>query len=213
MLVYLDESGDTGWQFSFPFRAGGSSRFLCLAFMFIPHALRHLPKQVILEMYRKYGWLAEKKAASANATQKTEFANAANFMLGRNDKIKVDCIVVKKENVQPHIRADGNKLYNYMCKLVMCDHLEGVRELHFIPDKRSIKVKSGNSLADYLQTTFWFECKTNTTLNNDPQESHRNYNLQFVDWVAHLVWAHFEDGENDAFRVLCPHLKVRLLFF
>jgi hypothetical protein len=213
MHVYLDESGDTGWTFSSPYRAGGSSRFLCLAFLFVPNPLRRIPRRVITSLYHKYGWVGEKKAADATEGQKVEFAQAVNVMLETHKDIAIDCIIAEKENVQPHIRVDGNKLYNYMCKLVICDHLAGVGEFQFIPDKRSIKVKSGNSLADYLQTTLWFECKAKTRIISNPQESHTNYNLQFVDWVSHCVWSHYEDGEKRVFPVICKRIKVRWLFF
>jgi hypothetical protein len=194
--VYVDESGDLGWIFSQPFRSGGSSRYLCLAFLFLPKALRKLPKQIIAGMYKKYGWLSEKKASSASPSQKMEFAQALVALLTAHPEIKIDCIVVKKENVRSHIRSDGNKLYNYMCRLVVCDHVSSRATIQFIPDKRSIKVESGNSLSDYLQTVLWFDCGTATQLVNNPQESHGNYNLQFTDWIAHCVWAHFEDGNQ-----------------
>lgn len=213
MHVYLDESGDTGWSLSSPYRAGGSSRFLCLAFLFIPKSLRKRTKQIIINLYAKHGWTHEKKASTANPDQKLEFATAVENLVAAHPNIKIDCIIVKKENVQPHIRNDPNKLYNYMCKLVVCDHVKNEPEFKFIPDKRSIKVESGNSLSDYLQTVLWFDLKSKTKLINNPQESHTNYNLQFVDWVAHIVWSHYEDGHTPAFAQLSRSIKVRPLFF
>jgi hypothetical protein len=213
MQVYLDESGDMGWTFSKPFRHGGSSRFLCLAIMFLPKADRKRPKRIIAEMYRKYGWVSEMKASSASPTQEMEFAEKAVEILTAHKNIKIDCIVAKKEKVQQHIRCDSNKVYNYMCKLVIPDYVQSERQIEFIPDKRSIKVKSGNSLSDYLQTVLWFDFSAKTKLVNHPQESDRNYNLQFVDWMAHCVWSHFEDGEQDVFAKLRPSIKVRKLYF
>src|SRR5882724_11104030 len=151
MRVYLDESGDMGWKFSHPFRQGGSSRYLCLAFLFLPKSHRKLPQRIIADLYKKYGWREEMKASLAVESQKLEFSFAVNQMLLSHPKIKIDCIVAKKENVKTHIRADANKLYNYMCKLVMIEYVKQVPQFVFIPDKRSIKVVSGNSLSDYLQ--------------------------------------------------------------
>jgi hypothetical protein len=96
---------------------------------------------------------------------------------------------------------------------VIPDYVKNEREFEFIPDKRSIKVKSGNSLSDYLQTVLWFDCSIKTKLINNPQESHRNYNLQFMDWMAHCVWSHFENGEAIVFPKLSPAIKVRRLYF
>jgi hypothetical protein len=213
MRVFLDESGDMGWKLSLPFRGGGSSKFLCLAFLFTPKPLHHQTQQVITDLYSKYRWIREKKASDASPKQELEFAIAATTVLKANPTIKIDCIVVKKENVQPHIRADPNKLYNYMCRLVVCDYVTMCSEFEFIPDKRSIKVESGNSLSDYIQTVLWFECRSTAKLINDPQESDKNYNLQFVDWVAHIVWSAFEDGETAPFKELSNRIRIRRLFF
>lgn len=213
MQVFLDESGDMGWSFSKPYRTGGSSRFLCLAIMFLPKADRKRPKRIIADMYSKYGWASEMKGSAASPAQKMEFASRTVGMLGAHKDIQIDCIVAKKENVQAHIRCDPNKLYNYMCGLVIPEHVKGEIEFEFIPDKRSIKVKSGNSLSDYLQTVIWFDYSLTTKLINNPLESDKNYNLQFVDWTAHCVWSHFEDGETNVFGMLSPAIKVRQLFF
>lgn len=213
MQVYLDESGDMGWRFSQPFRAGGSSRFLCLAIMFLPKANRKAPKRIISDMYKKYGWVSEMKASSASARQKEEFADKTVAMLRARKDIKIDSIVARKENVLEHIRNDSNKLYNYMCRLVIPEYVTSEREFEFLPDKRSIKVQSGNSLSDYLQTVLWFDCSVKTKLINNPQESYQNYNLQFVDWIANCVWSHFEDGEMRVFSKLSPAIRVRRLYF
>jgi hypothetical protein len=134
-------------------------------------------------------------------------------MLAAHRGIKIDCIVAKKENVQQHIRCDSNKLYNYMCRLVIPDYVQTEPKVEFIPDKRSIKVQSGSSLSDYLQTVLWFDCSARTRLIHCPQESHHNYNLQFTDWIAHCVWSHFEDGENVVFAKLAPAIRIRKLYF
>ncbi len=184
-----------------------------MAFLFVPKIHRKATKQIVVEMYKKYGWKNEKKAADASINQKLEFAGSLNAVLQKFPDIKIACITVKKENVQSHIRPDPNKLYNYMCKLVTCDYVDQINEIEFIPDKRTIRVESGNSLSDYLQTVFWFECSAKTKLINNPQESDKNYNLQFVDWVAHCVWSHFEDGETVVFSEISKQIKQRQLFF
>jgi len=167
----------------------------------------------MVNLYAKYGWKSEKKASDASKNQKIEFSNSLNAMLQDFPEIKVDCIIVKKENVQPHITADPNKLYNYMCRLVVVDHVQDEEKFDFIPDKRTIKVESGNSLSDYLQTVLWFENRTKTTLINKPGESHADYNLQFADWIAHCIWAHYENAENDVFAIIGRKIKIRQLYF
>ena len=213
MQVYLDESGDLGWNFTAPFGQGGSSRFLTLAFLFLPKQSRHAPKNLIRCLYKKYKWQNEKKAHSATLKQKKLFCEKTVELLKRHSKVKIDVIIVNKANVRSHIRADSNKLYNYMTSLVVPDYVGSEKEIEFIPDERSVKVRSGNSLADYLQIKLWFERGFETKINDRPGVSHKNYNLQFVDWVAHCTWIRYEFGEFQPFNILSPFIKVRQLYF
>jgi len=213
MQVFLDESGDLGWSFNEQYRAGGSSRYITLAFMFLP--LQHIrrPKRIIQSLYRRYKWQSEKKAANATSNQKIEFSQKVVQLLERYRDIKIDVVTVQKQNVQEHIRADANKLYNYIAGLVMPEYIRHSDQVQFIPDERSIKVKSGNSLVDYLQTKLWFELDLRTTIINSPGKSHEQYNLQFVDWIAHCIWIKFEDRITGAHDLILPHIRHRQLFF
>ncbi len=215
MQVYLDESGDLGWKLSAPFRYGGSSRYLCLAFLILPKIHHKLTRGVITAMYQKYGWKDEKKSSTADPSMKLEFARAVVSLLASHPEIKIDCIIANKEKVATHIRNDPNKLYNYMCRLVVPGYVKGLPQFEFIPDKRSVKVESGNSLSDYLQTHLWFDCSCSCRLINRPAESARNYNLQFVDWIANSVWANFESGKSEAYKILSasPSVRIRKLYF
>lgn len=213
MQIFLDESGDLGWNFSAPRKHGGSSRYLTLAFLFLPHSCRNAPRRLVRSLYHLYSWKHEHKASHATLNQKITFCQKAHAMLGRHPGIKVDVITVKKENVKPHIRADANKLYNYMSGLIIPQYLDSETEVEFIPDARSIKVKSGNSLVDYLQIRLWFDCNSPTVIKNNPCESHRSYSLQFLDWIAHCVWKHHEDRTSEPFDILQPVITSRSLFF
>jgi hypothetical protein len=213
MIVLLDESGDLGWCFSSPYRQGGSSRYLSMTMMFLPKEYKEQPKDIIRFLYKKFGWTKEKKASDVTLNQKIIFSTKAAELLRNNKEIKIDVITVKKENVEEHIRTDSNKLYNYMVSLVVPEYVTTYEKVDFIPDERSIKVKSGNSLADYLQVKLWFDCKCKTILINKPTVSRLNYNLQFVDWVSNCVWINFEDKISQPFTILSPFIKHRPLFF
>jgi len=213
MQVYLDESGDLGWRLDRPYRRGGSSRYLALAFLFLPENLRRTPRRVMRSLYHEYGWRGEKKAQSATLAQKEAFCRKAVALIQRHAAVAVEVIVAKKENVQPHIRADANKLYNYMVGLVIPGYVGDAKQIEFIPDERSVKVKSGNSLADYLQIKLWFDHGLPTAITHAPAVSAQNYNLQFIDWIAHCVWMRFEDNQTEPFDILKPAVKVRTLFF
>jgi uncharacterized protein DUF3800 len=55
-IIYLDESGDLGWNFTAPYRYGGSSRYLTIAALCVPSGKKHIPKRAIRELYDKFKW-------------------------------------------------------------------------------------------------------------------------------------------------------------
>ena len=181
--------------------------------LFLPKKYENQPEDIIKLMYKKFGWKKEKKASTATFNQKMDFCKNVTELLNNNKEIKIDVITVNKQNVQEHIRQDPNKLYNYMASLVIPEYVTAYDEVYFVPDERSIKVRSGNSLADHLQIKLWFECDCKTRLINKPSASHLNYNLQFVDWISNCVWINFEDKKPQLFAILSPFIKHRPLFF
>lgn len=166
-------------------------------------------------MYIKYKWAPgkERKFVQLKPSQRIEFATDAKALCDANPDIAIYVIVVKKQNVQPHIRQDGNKLYNYMIKLALSKKMATHDVVTLLPDQRSIKVKSGNSLPDYLQTELWFTEKAITTLICRPQDSAHSRGVQFADFVSGIVQSRYEKNEAHAFQVLAPKIKLALLFF
>jgi hypothetical protein len=214
-IVYVDESGDLGWTFTAPYRHGGSSRYLTISALCLPRAKKHIPKRVIKDLYQAFKWPVgvEKKWNELKANERAAFAQALVKMRTQHPDIHLHGITVKKENVERHIRTDENKLYNYMIKLCILDCMAMEDSVVFIPDPRSIKVESGNSLHDYLQTELWFTKKTKTILTTDPRNSKTCINLQFADMLAGLIQHRFEDKYFGHMKTCARHLKLKRLFF
>lgn len=214
-IIYLDESGDLGWKFDAPYRKGGSSRYLTITAVCVPSEKNHIPKRIIKDLYTQCGWpiSCERKWVQMPAQERTEFASQARKMCDKHTDIYVHAIVVKKERVEEHIRKDGNKLYNYMIKLALLDRMCPYGIVTLIPDPRSIKVKSGNSLPDYLQTELWFTKKVKTELKMQPLDSQACLGIQFADMLAGVVQARFEDNDLDDFKIILPKLRLNCLFF
>ncbi|WP_322533590.1 DUF3800 domain-containing protein [Vibrio parahaemolyticus] len=214
--IYLDESGDLGWTFDSPYRRGGSSRYLTIASLIVSPEKKHLPKRMIKKLYQKFNWdpQVEKKWSDMTIEERTEFATRAKRLVEANpDDIKYVSITVRKQNVQAHIRTDANKLYNYMISLSLVKHMKLFDNVTFIPDPRSVKVESGNSLHDYLQTALWFQESVSTVLKTQPIDSSACTNLQFADMLSGIVQGHFEDSNSEPWRILSPKISYNTLFF
>jgi len=215
LIIYLDESGDLGWKFNSPPGKGGSSRYLTISALCIPYEKKHIPKRIIKSIYDKYKWdtKTEYKWTHMNLNQRKFFAEKAHKMCLNHPDILLKAIAVKKENVQVHIRKDGNKLYNYMIKLLLLNFMAGFDFVRLIPDPRSIKIKSGNSLFDYLQTELWFTKKVATNLCVTPLDSKTTRGIQFSDMLAGLVQSHHEKNYTGVFKLLREKIFIKSLYF
>ena len=215
MQVFLDESGDLGWKLGSPYLQGGSSQFFTLALLVVDSDTGKYPKRLVKKLRKKYGMRSSREIKGSGLTpnQLVYFCEEVRKLRARHPTVEVETITVMKRNVQAHIRADSNKLYNYMINLCLPDLVQGESEVQFIPDPRTIKVASGNSMIDYLQTQLWFERGVETKLVQRAFESHQNLNLQFIDVIAHVVWSYHENSKADPYRILNQCISTRQLFF
>jgi hypothetical protein len=216
VLFYLDESGDLGWRFDRPYRHGGSSRHLTIAALMVAPSLKHQSKRLIKRLYEQFKWDTgkERKWADLWPHERLAFAEKAATLIKRYPgQITYRAITVKKECVDEHIRLDANKLYNYMIKCFLADEMAKHDSVQLLPDPRSIKVESGNSLHDYLQTTLWFEKGAKTILTTSPVDSAKALNIQFADMLAGVVQSHYEDSHSEAWKALAHYMVSDKLFF
>ena len=214
--IYMDESGDMGWKFEAPYRKGGSSRFLTIAFVICPSTKSHKLDRIVRKIYEKRGVHfkdTEVKGSSLSIEEKESIAKLTVNMLEKNTDFSLVSITVDKRNVADHIRRDPNKLYNYMIQMALLKHVAQYDEVNLIRDNRTVKVASGNSLIDYLQTYMWFELKASTVLFDMPLDSKSTRKLIFIDWMNNIIWGRYEDENDKAYNILKPYLRERKLFF
>lgn len=214
-IIFVDESGDLGWTFSAPYRQGGSSRHLTITAVCVPPTKSHLLKRVVRDLYDKFKWPTshERKWVDMPASTRSAFAAAARKLADAHNDIHLHAIIVYKPNVEPHIQADPNKLYNYMIGLCLLGRMCTYDTVKLLPDKRAIKVESGRSLHDYLQIELWFTRNVRTIVTTIPTESHNSRGVQFADMLAGLVQSRFEDAAMPDFLAIAPRINLNRLFF
>ena len=213
--IYLDESGDLGWTFDKMYRYGGSSRFLTIAFVICPANKKNLLTRIVKNVYQKckQDFSFEIKGSSLNNLYKSYIAKQLAQLLSKHSDIQIGAITVKKINVLSHIRQDANKLYNYMLRLSLLEIISNEPTVSLIRDNRSIKVKSGNSLVDYLQTELWFELHSKTQINDIPSNSKQVRNLILADWINNIIWGYYEDNNVTPYNILKSVIREKHLFF
>lgn len=145
--------------------------------------------------------------------EKCYIAERVKSVLERHSDIHIGAITVKKQNVQPHIRQDSNKLYNYMLRFAVLNKISNANEVHLIRDNRSIKVKYGSCLIDYLQTVLWFDMASETKIYDHPSDSKAVRNLVFIDWINNIIWGHYEFGKSEPYKIIRSSITETRLFF
>lgn len=213
--IYLDESGDLGWNFAAPYRSGGSSRYLSISSLVTPDDKSHLPSRIIRDLYTDRNWntAKEKKWSDMSGQARKDFANRLVKLRAQHPDISFHSIVVDKQRVKNPLRADANLLYNYMIKLSLIGEMRKYDQVTLIPDPRSIKIASGNSLHDYLQTNLWYSQNVETKLITEPQDSKKTLGLQFTDMLAGATQHHFEDGNSAPWQAIEKHVTLTKLYF
>lgn len=215
MIIFLDESGDLGWSFGAPYRKGGSSRYLTISAVGVSKIKRHLPGRLIRTLYKKYSWdpRNEKKWTYMNSNERLDFAKYAKKLYEENTSIKFFSITAYKPRVPEHIRKDSNKLYNYLIKLILLDEMAKHDQVEFYPDPRNIKISSGDSLSDYLQTELFFTKNVATKLITIPRDSASDKGVQFADMLSGLVQNHYENSNSEAFKLLASSIQFKTIYF
>lgn len=96
--VYLDESGDLGWILDKPYRNGGSSRYLTIAFVVCPSEKKHLLRRIVKDVYRRIGFnpKMELKGSALSVNDKCFFAEKVRKLVSMNPDIAVGSITVNK---------------------------------------------------------------------------------------------------------------------
>ncbi|WP_158216619.1 DUF3800 domain-containing protein [Actinobacillus seminis] len=193
-----------------------SSRYLTIATILIHHDKRHLLKRLMKSLYRKAKTPTGKEVKWAAFTPDDLLWTAerlAQFKTKHGNDVQYFCMTVNKEKVMPHIRQDPNKLYNYMIKLLLAREFARYDEVIFNVDQRAIKVESGNSLHDYLQTSIWFDIGAKTLLKTTQCDSKCHLGVQLADIISGIVQNHFEDAKSEPYKVLRIHSEIKTLYF
>lgn len=198
VAIYLDESGNLGWTFTFPYGKGGSSRMLTIACVICPKDKIKYLNRIVTGFYkaRKRPFNNELKSFDLSSKEKEQFLKQIIKLYQDHPDIHLLSITVNKRRVKNKLRNDPNALYNYMVKTMLLDRLCSHRHIDFMPDSRCEKVNVGWNLEIYLKQMI-AECSQindieNETINVKPFDSRVTKELQFIDFYAGLVWSKYE---------------------
>jgi hypothetical protein len=94
--IFLDESGDMGWNFTQRYRFGGSSRYLTIAYLIIPKASSHFPARLVRDCFDRWDRNPknEMKGSKMSNGRRTEVIEKTVKMLGKVPDAHIGAITV-----------------------------------------------------------------------------------------------------------------------
>lgn len=197
-FIYLDESGDLGWNMDKPYQRGGSSRMLTLAAICMPEEKSKYVQRIVRALYtkRKRPLKNELKSVDLNLADKELFLKMTSKLLQEHKDIQLRSITVHKEYVNEKMKKDPNVLYNYMIKCLLLKCICASKFVDFMPDRRSEKVNTKWNMGEYLNQMILEHAIDNEVINQScnvvPMDSSKCLELQFIDFYAGLIWSAYE---------------------
>jgi len=202
MFIYLDESGDLG------FRTGGSKYFV-ITFISVTNNLQL--ERTIREVKSKYGLHSNYEIKGSSTT-----ARIKNELLQKISKLNIEIysIVMNKSKVFSRIRDDKNILYNYVLGLILVPYIINQQDVNILVDRRTVSVRSGFKLDDYLEYKVWYENLADVNMNISHEDSKHNLGIQAVDVISYAIFRKYESGDVSYYDLIRHRIKKEIpLFF
>jgi hypothetical protein len=204
-ILYLDESGDLGFNFSVP----GASRHLTIAFIATTNSTEL--KRVVRDIKRNQGigGSTELKGYNTRFEIREELARRLARL-----PVEIHAVTVYKPNVETRLREDTNIFYNYVAGLVLVPYICKQSRITTCYDARKIKVKTGFDIDPYIRYKVLFEEKKNVIIFSQHLNSATSLAIQASDIVTNAIFRKYENGDNRLASILQPiHVRDSRLFF
>jgi len=204
---YLDESGDLGF-------GGGGSQYFTIAFFITDEPI--YVERVVRKIKQRYK-IPRDVELKANTTKR--YIQEELLVKLARLPIEIQSITVKKENVDLKLREDTNMLYNYMVGLSLVERI--IREepanakVKISVDKRTISVRHGFKLDEYLKYKVWYEKeRKDIDLEIYHLDSHRDYCIQAIDNIVNAIFRKYNGSDFGLFNIIRGRVTYdKTLFF
>lgn len=198
-VLHIDESGNLGKD----------GRF------FVISAVEYLDRKRIQNFIRKNkkdNSLTEIKGSTLSVPERQKIINHLNY---RADYF-ISYIILDKKNLDnKKLFQDNNILFNYLCSFLFKGHLKNSSDDFMLCfDNRTVKVKSGNSLKDYLRILAYTKLNCSSNLDLCYLDSKSDNCIQMTDVIANTIYqsytnktAHFYDQLKISHSIRFPQAK------
>lgn len=185
--VFVDESGDLGTK----------GRYFVIA-MLVPQNSKR-----IVNFMRKFcarNKLTEVKAAELSFPQKQKIFDR---LTSAND-YTISYIVLDKHNLDnKKLFEDKNLCYNYLFSFLIKKTIKSTKDdISILLDNHSTKVKSINSLCDYIKIKAFTQWNYQNNLHIRYTNSQDSKIIQATDVIANTIFAYYTYGKKHFYKML-----------
>jgi hypothetical protein len=190
--VYIDETGDLGET--------GSKYFVITAIWTDqPELLDRLIKNIRRNKFKKQ--LKDVHEIKANKSR-PELRMYILKKLSEIERLRAQSIILKKDNVfSEYLKNDKNKLYNYVCGILVSNMSIDSKNLVIRIDRSKGKQALRDDFDQYVTKKFT-EARWNRKIEIYHSWSHSWSGLQLVDFVSWAVFHKFESGNDEYFKII-----------
>lgn len=194
ITAFVDESGDLG--------KGG--RYFIIAII-VPQKGKRIVN--FMKRFCAKNNLNEVKAAHISFSQKQEIFNK---LTSAND-YTISYIVADKHNIDnKKLFEDKNLCYNYLFSFLIKKTIKSANDdVSILLDNHSTKVKSINSLCDYIKIKSLTQWNYQKNLHINYVDSKNSKVIQAIDVIANAIFAKYEYGKEHFYNKLTISESIR----
>ncbi len=183
---FIDESGDLGTK----------GRYFVITLL-APQKSKRISN--FMRRFCAMNSIQEVKASQLSFSQKQSIINK---LCSAND-YTISYIVADKSNIDKKILEDKNLCYNYLFSFLVKKTIKSTREdITLLLDNHSTKVKSINSLADYIKIKAYTQWGFVYNLDIHYVDSKRSKIVQATDLVSNAIYAKYTYGKDYFYGML-----------
>jgi len=186
--IYVDESGDLGQN---------GERYFVIALIV---AQKQERIKNIVKHFCASTNVAEIKASLLSFPQKQTLINK----LCSVDDHSISYIVVDKNHISNmKLFEDKNLIYNYIFQHLIKPIIKSSSgDLEIILDNHTVKVKSVNSLSEYIKIKAYAEWNVTSNIHIRYMDSRHCKLLQMADVIANCIYGHYLYKKNNLYGLL-----------
>lgn len=198
-LIYLDESGDLGFDFT----KKGTSKFFILTFLFTEN--KKPIEKIIKKIHSGFKKSQKSKLTMLHAIKEKPVTRQRLLKQLALTECRIMTICLNKKNLSDKIKNDKSVLYNYGTNILL-DRIyskkiiKNLDNIILIASKRETNKYLNTNFKEYLKKNI--EDKHGIKISIEIKTPAEEKILQVVDFVSWAIYRRYEKNDNNYYQII-----------